>query len=384
MRTKMIAAAVTMASLFLLGTLPAQAQKQEGSKHVTTKAFGKLADGREAELYILTNKNGMEAAITNFGGTVVSLKVPDRNGKLDDVVLGYDTPQGYADGTFFFGSLIGRYGNRIAKAKFSLDGKEYTLLANDGPNTLHGGAVNYGKVLWAAEALETAEGPAVKLHYVSKDGEAGFPGDLSITVTYTLTNDNALKIQYHATTDKDTVVNLTNHSYFNLSGAGNGDILNHKVQIFASRFTPVDSNLIPTGELKAVAGTPFDFSKPTAVGDRINNEDEQLKLGHGYDHNFIVDEGGKGKIVPVAKVVDPASGRVLEVFSDEPAVQFYAGNFLDGTAKGKYGKSYARRTGLCLETQHYPDSPNQPKFPSTELKPGQSYKTTTIYKFGVE
>ena len=331
-------------------------------------------------IYTLTNAHGVEARITAWGGTVVSLKTPDRTGAMGDVVLGFDGLDGYLNPAEpFFGALIGRYGNRIGHAKFSLNGKEYHLAVNNGDNTLHGGNRGFDKVVWHGK--ETADG-GLELTYTSKDGEEGYPGNLKVTVVYHLTDANELKIDYTATTDKDTVVNLTNHSYFNLKGAGNGDILGHLMTLNASKFTPVDSGLIPTGELKAVAGTPFDFTKSTAIGARIGNNDEQLKLGQGYDHNWVLDRKDAGLSL-AAHVEEPTSGRVMEVLTTEPGIQFYTGNFLDGTLTGKGGKVYGRRTGFCLETQHYPDSPNKPSFPTTTLKPGQTYKTTTVYRFSV-
>jgi aldose 1-epimerase len=347
---------------------------------VMKQAFGKTADGTLIDLYVLTNKNGMEAAITNYGGIVVSLKTPDRNGKLADVVLGYDRLEGYLGDTSHQGAIVGRYGNRIGRAAFTLNGTRYTLAKNNGDNSLHGGLKGFDKVVWKAKQMSSAEGDGVELTYLSKDGEEGYPGNLSVRVVYTLTDKNELKIDYTATTDKPTVVNLTNHSYFNLAGQGEGDILQHQLRLTAAKFTPVDAGLIPTGELRPVAGTPFDFRKATAIGARINAADEQLKLGRGYDHNFVLDSTG-GKLALAAEVYEPKTGRVMEVWTTEPGIQFYTGNFLDGTIHGKAGKVYQQRYAFCLETQHFPDSPNQPKFPSTVLKPGSRYQTTTVYKF---
>jgi aldose 1-epimerase len=350
------------------------------AKPTEKTAFGKTPDGQSIDLYTLTNKNGMQVAITNFGGIVVRITVADRGGKAEDVVLGYDSLDGYVNDKAYFGAIVGRYGNRIAQGKFTLDGATYTLARNNGENSLHGGTKGFNKAVWEAREVAAKDGPSVELMYTSKDGEEGYPGNLSVKVVYTLTDRNELKIDYSATTDKKTVLNLTNHSYFNLNPAG-GDILQHVLMIDADRFTPVDSGLIPTGELKGVAGTPFDFRKPTAIGARIEQDDEQLKLGKGYDHNFVL----KGKGVELAaRVVEPTTGRVLEVLTDQPGVQFYSGNFLDGTVRGKGGKVYSRRSAFCLETQHFPDSPNHPKFPSTELKPGEKYHSTTIYKFSVQ
>jgi aldose 1-epimerase len=353
----------------------------EAKKTMKREPFGKTEDGQQVDLYTLTNKSGMEAAITNFGGIVVSLKTPDRNGKLDDVVLGYGQLDGYLTNKAFFGALIGRYANRIAHGKFTLDGVSYSTPKNDGDNTLHGGTQGFNKRVWTVKDVSGAHGQALELTYLSKDGEEGFPGKLSAKVVYTLSDQNELRIDYSATTDKDTVVNLTNHSYFNLAGQGNGDILGHELMIRADRFTPVDATLIPTGELKPVKGTPFDFTKSTAIGARINQDDEQLKVGKGYDHNWVLNSGGKGAVSLAAEAYEPKTGRVLQILTDQPGIQFYSGNFLDGTIQGKGGKVYNLRNGFCLETQHYPDSPNQPAFPSAVLKPGQHYKTTTIFKF---
>jgi aldose 1-epimerase len=347
---------------------------------VSQRSGGKLPDGSAAEIYTLKNEK-IEVQVMNYGGYVLSIKVPDRSGKVADVVLGFDDPVRYyesnhAKGNPFFGPIVGRYANRIAHAKFSLDGKEYTTPKNDGDNTLHGGPDGFHNHLWIGQIIPDG----VELKYVSKDGEEGFPGNLSVAVKYTLSG-NDLKIDYSATTDKPTVLNLTNHSYFNLSGQGNGTILADELKLNASRFTPVDSGLIPTGELKSVVGTPFDFLKPHAVGERINANDEQLHLGHnGYDHNFVIDGGGR-ELKETAEVYDPASGRVLQVLTTEPGVQFYTANFLDGSIKGKGGVAYPRNAALCLETQHFPDSPNHPAFPTTVLKPGGEFHSTTVYRF---
>lgn len=330
------------------------------------------------ELYTLTNSNGVETSITNYGGRVVTLKVPDRAGKFADVVLGFDSLDPYLGNSPYFGALIGRYGNRIGKARFTLDGKEYKLAANNGPNALHGGVVGFDKVLWKGEE-GTGEEPSLKLTYLSKDGEEGYPGNLSVTVVYTLTDRNELRIDYEAATDQDTVLNLTNHSYFNLAGEGVGDILGHEIMINADRFTPIDSGLIPTGELKPVKGTPFDFTKSTAIGARINDKDQQIQFGKGYDHNFVLNGGGG--LTLAARVVEPHSGRIMEVLTTQPGVQFYTGNFLDGSVKGKGGKAYPYRSAFCLETQHFPDSPNKPGFPSVVLKPGEKFTSTTVYRF---
>jgi aldose 1-epimerase len=345
------------------------------------RPFGHTADGTPVMLYTLRNQNGAEAQILNYGGLVVSLKVPDRKGHMDDVVLGYDNLAGYLKETPYFGALIGRYGNRIAKGKFTLNGQTYSLATNNFPNALHGGVKGFDKVVWQAKILASRGAPSLELQYTSNDGEEGYPGNLSVTAIYTLTEDNALRLDYTATTDKDTVLNLTQHSYFNL--AGKGDILNHQVMIPADKFTPVDSTLIPTGELRPVEGTPFDFRKPTAIGARIQQEDEQLKFGGGYDHNWVINKE-PGYLGVMARVYEPTSGRVLEVLSTEPGLQFYTGNFLDGKITGKGGWVYQHRNGFCMEPQHFPDSPNQPNFPSVVLKPGQVYHNTIIYRFGVQ
>ena len=364
--------------------IAAAQQKTEVKPGLKMESFGKTADGQEVQLFTLTNKNGVEARITNFGGIIVSLKTPDRKGQLADIVLGYDDVKGYEGDTAFFGALIGRYGNRIAKGQFVLNGKTYQIPLNDGPNALHGGPNAFNKKVWTAKDVSTHSTPMLQLTYLSKDGENGFPGNLNVQVTYSLTSNNELRIDYAATTDKDTVLNLTNHSYFNLKGAGEGDILQHEVRLNANKFTPVDATLIPTGELKPVQGTPFDFRKSTAIGARIDSDDQQLKYGWGYDHNWVLNGMGAGQLVIAARVHEATTGRVLEVLTDQPGVQFYTGNHMDGTIRGKGGKVYPKRGGLCLETQHYPDSPNLPAFPSTELKPGEKFHSTTIYKFGVE
>ncbi len=369
--------AMLMTTLAPLGATP-----KSGS--TGKKPFGKTPDGQPIDLYVLSNKNGVEVAITSYGGAVVSLKVPDRNGKFADVVLGYDSLDGYVNDKSYFGAIVGRYGNRIGHAQFSLDGKTYTLAKNNGENSLHGGIKGFNKAVWPAKELPVKNGQSLELTYLSKDGEEGFPGNLHVRVVYTLTDSNELKIEYSATTDKKTVVNLTNHTYFNLAGPGSGDILGHQLVIEADKFTPVDASLIPTGEFRDVQGTPLDFRKATAIGVRIDQDDEQLKLGHGYDHNFVLRRAAGAPISLAARVVEPNTGRVLEVWTTEPGVQFYTGNFLDGTAHGKGGLTYGRRSAFCLETQHFPDSPNQPKFPSVALNPREKYSTTTTYKLTTE
>ena len=341
---------------------------------VSKQAFGNASNGTSVDIYSL--KSGrLEVGIITYGGIIQSLKVPDRTGKSQDVVLGFDSLDRYANGnTPYFGALIGRYSNRIAGGKFQLEGGIYSIPQNNGPNALHGGTRGFDKVVWKAKQISHG----VELTYISPDGDQGFPGTLTVVVRYTLAGHD-LKIEYSATTDKNTVVNLTNHSYFNLAGQGNGDILHHQIKINASRYTPVDANLIPTGELATVEGTPFDFRNAAAVGARINDNNDQLKKGNGYDHNWVLDSDGK--FSEAAEVYEPFSGRVLQVLTDQPGMQFYTGNFLDGTIIGKNGKAYRQRAALCLETQHFPDSPNHANFPSTELKPGQRYHTITIFRF---
>ncbi|NLG19647.1 MAG: galactose mutarotase [Fibrobacter sp.] len=345
------------------------------------KPFGTV-DGRSVDLYTVSNINGMEMTVTNYGCIVTSLKVPDKNNIHKDVVLGYNDVKSYVDNNYYFGAAIGRCGNRIGGAKFTLEGKEYNVTKNEGPNSLHGGSKGFDKVVWDAEAFKNETGGGLEFSYVSKDGEEGFPGTLTLKITYTLTNNNEFRIDYFATTDKQTICNLTHHSYFNLNGEGNGDILGHKLMINGSRFTPVDSTLIPTGELKSVEGTPFNFLKSVEIGARIGSDDKQLKLAEGYDHNWVLDrpEGSKDLFL-AATVIEPESGRCMDVLTREPGVQFYSGNFLDGTLIGKSGRVYKHRYGFCLETQAYPDSPNKPDFPTTVLKPGETYKTTTVYRF---
>jgi len=364
----------------IIGQSGAQSGAQPGSTPVKREPFGKMADGKAVERFTLTNANGVVLQAINYGGIITSLRVPDRNGRLDDIVLGFDNLDGYLKDHPFFGAIIGRYGNRIAKGAFTLEGKTYKLATNNGVNHLHGGNKGFDKVLWAAEPV--AGRNAIAFTRTSPDGEEGYPGNLRVRVTYTLTDANELIVDYAATTDKATPVNLTQHSYFNLAGQASGDILGHQLMINADRYTPVDDTLIPTGELAPVAGTPFDFRKSTAIGERINQKDAQLTNGKGYDHNWVLNRKGDGRQL-AARVVEPKTGRTLEITTTEPGIQFYSGNFLDGTLTGKAGAVYKHRTGFCLETQHYPDSPNQPKFPSTILKPGAEYKTSTVFTFGV-
>jgi aldose 1-epimerase len=363
------------AAVLMLGTLvPAGGVQFKGG--VRMEAFGK-ADGKPVELYTLTNAKGMKAQIMTYGATLTGLWVPDRDGKLADVVLGFDDLQGYLKGHPFFGSTVGRVANRIAKGKFTLDGREYKLFVNNGPNTLHGGKKGFDKVIWTAAPVK---GNAVKFTYKSSDGEEGYPGNLTASVTYTLTDDNELRLDYEATADKATPVNLTNHSYFNLAGQGSGTILGHELTLEADKYTPPDDTLIPTGEIKAVKGTPLDFTTPHTIGERI----DQLKdKTGGYDHNFVLNGGGK-KLAPAARVREPKSGRVMEVLTTEPGVQLYTGNFLDGKLQGKGGAAYPKHGALCLETQHFPDSVNHANFPSTILRPGATFRSTTVYKFSAK
>ena len=358
-------------------------QELESKNSIGKSYFGTTNEGVDADLYTLTNNKGVELKITNYGGIVTSFKVPDNDDEFEDVVLGYDSLSGYLEETPYFGAIVGRYANRIAQAKFTLDEQEYSLAQNNGENTLHGGLTGFDKVVWEAEEIQTDNAVGLRLSYLSKDMEEGYPGNLEVEVIYTLDNENAFKIDYKATTDKKTVINLTHHSYFNLKGKIDSDILDHFVTINASRFLPVDSNLIPTGELWEVAGSPFDFTQPKAIGERINDDNEQLKLGLGYDHCWVIDREND-ELILVASVMEPTSGRIMEVYSTEPGIQLYTGNFLDGTISGKDGMVYQHRYGFCLETQHYPDSPNKPEFPSVVLEPGDTYLSSTIYKFLVE
>jgi len=348
---------------------------------VTRAATSVLVGGKPVEIFTLTNASGMEVKAITYGGIITSWRVPDRAGQMADIVLGYDDPAGYLKNSPFFGAIVGRYGNRIARAQFTLDGRTYKLAANDGPNHLHGGKQGFDKVLWAAEPIKRGEGVGVAFTRTSPDGEEGYPGQLKVRVTYTLTDKGELIVAYEATTDKPTTVNLTQHSYFNLAGQGTGDILGHELRINADRYTPVDATLIPTGELAPVEGTPFDFRKPTAIGARIKSDHPQMQFGRGYDHNWVLARSGSGLSL-AAEVYEPKSGRTLQITTTEPGLQFYAGNFLDGTITGKEGKVYRHRYGFCLETQHFPDSPNKPNFPSTTLRPGTTYRTRTVFKTG--
>jgi aldose 1-epimerase len=367
-----------LAALTVLGAIQANAQKDP--RRVKQELFGKTGDGASVHLFTLSNKNGIRVAITNYGGIITSIHTPDRNGKMGDIVLGFETLEGYLKEHPYFGALVGRYANRIGKAKFRLGGKEYRLAANNGENHLHGGLKGFDKVVWSPKTSSAADRSSLELTYVSKDGEEGYPGTLSVKVVYSLNDQNEFRIDYSARTDKETVLNLTNHTYFNL--AGSGDILNHQLMLNADRYTPVDAGLIPTGELRAVQGTPFDFTRPSLIGSRIDQNDEQLKLGKGYDHNFVL-RGEAGTLRPFAEVFEAGSGRTLSLSTTEPGVQFYTGNFLDGSLQGK-GRKYDFRSGFCLETQHFPDSPNRPSFPTVVLKPGQEFQSATVWKFGVK
>lgn len=350
---------------------------------VNRQPFG-TANGAAVEKLTLANKNGIEVSVITYGGIITSIKTPDRNGAMADIVLGFNSIDGYLADPPYFGAIIGRYGNRIAKGRFAIDGVGYQLATNNGPNHLHGGVKGFDKVMWTPRLLPARPGEsAVALSYTSSDGEEGYPGTLNVTVTYTLTDSNQLIVAYEATTDKKTHVNLTQHSYFNLAGEGRGDILGHELMINADRYTPVDATLIPTGAIAEVAGTPFDFRTSTKIGARIDANDEQIKNGQGYDHNWVLNRNGDG-LQPAARVVEPSTGRTLEVSTTEPGIQFYAGNFLDGKLTGKSGSRYGRRSGFCLETQHYPDTPNEPDFPSTLLAPGQRYESRTVFTFGVD
>ena len=363
--------------------LYAQTKSAKHESGVQQQPFGER-EGRPVTLYTLKNSHGVEIQTMNYGGIIVSIRVPDRKGEFADIVLGHEKLEGYTPNPPYLGAIVGRYANRIANGTFTLDGKSYTLPKNDGPNTLHGGTTRtFDKVVWDAKPLNGKNG--VAFSYLSKDGEEGFPGNMKVKVTYTLTDANALLIDYEATTDKASPINVSQHSYFNLKGEGNGDILDHDIMINADRFTPVDKNLIPIGELRAVKGTPLDFTKSTKIGARVDDSYDQIQLGHGYDHNFVLNsKPEQNGLVLAARVNEPASGRILEVWTTQPGVQFYSGNFLDGSVTGKNGHVYKRRYGFCLETQHFPDSPNHPNFPNTILKPGETFHQKTVFKFSAK
>lgn len=380
-----LSAALVTLSLVAAGcgsTNPNTQDSMETSPRLTKGPFGRTADGQVIELITLRNAKKTEIRFITYGGIVLSIKTADRDGALDDITLGYDTAEPYFKNSTYFGAIIGRYANRIAKAKFSLDGATYSLPANNGVNSLHGGK-GWDQALWAVDEFQRADGVGAVLTLTSPDGDQGYPGAVKAKVTYTLTEANEFKVSYEATTSKTTVINLTQHTYFNLAGSKANDILGHIMMINADRYTPVDDTLIPTGELAKVDGTPFDFRKETVIGERINAKDQQIERGKGYDHNWVLNRTGAG-LEHAAHVIDPITGRMLEITTTEPGIQFYSGNFLDGTIKGKGGKTYVHRGGFCLETQHYPDSPNQPSFPTTTLKPGETYRSETVFKFGVK
>jgi aldose 1-epimerase len=367
--------------MFLL--LACNSEPQPMTTPSADRVFGKTPEGVEVRLYTLQNAHGMRAMITNYGGIVTSLVVPDRTGRPGDVVLGFDSLDGYLRGSPYFGAIVGRYANRIAGARFTLEGTAHRLAANDHANALHGGVRGFDKVVWAATPIPDSAPSGLRLHYVSADGEEGYPGRLDVTVTYEVTDANELRITYHATTDKATVLNLSHHGYFNLAGSAAPDILRHELLLAADRYTPVDASLIPTGELTRVDGTAFDFRTATPIGDRIDADDRQLRYGKGYDHNFVV-LGTPGTLRLAARLRELQSGRTMEVLTTEPGIQFYSGNFLDGTLVGKGGVTYRHRAGLCLETQHFPDSPHHANFPTTVLRPGQAFRSETIYRFAAQ
>ncbi|HSD26036.1 MAG TPA: aldose epimerase family protein [Vicinamibacteria bacterium] len=370
---------LSLSAVLILGA----AMTTDAATRIEHKPFGKTPAGEPVELFTFRRAGAPTVAVTSLGGHIVSILAPDRAGRVADVTLGYRDFAGYLGDTSYFGSLVGRYANRIAKGRFTLDGKTYNLAINNGPNSLHGGPTGFQKRVWTPKVVSGPDGDALELSYVSKDGEEGYPGTLTAKVVYSLRKDGGLAIDYTATTGAPTVVNLTNHAYFNLAGEGEGTILGHEMQIEADAYTPVDATLIPIGKLQPLEGTPFDFRKPVAIGARIDAADEQLKAGGGYDHNFVL-RGKMGELRLAARVREPKSGRVLEVFTTEPGIQFYSGNFLDGKVVGKSGKPYVHRGAFCLEAQHFPDSPNQPAFPSVVLRPGQTYRQTTIYRVTVQ
>lgn len=381
-RVSVLLIALVLAIVAAAAPSSVAARNMNAKARVEKRSFGTLADGTAIDLYTLTNRNGLQAQIINYGAIIVSLKTPDRRGQMTDIVLGYDDLRGYTGDTFYIGCVVGRYANRIAKGKFTLSGVEYKLARNNNGNHLHGGLQGFDKVVWQARELSGNE-PAVRLTYLSKDGEEGYPGNLTVTITYTLTSADELRIDYNATTDKETVVNLTNHSYFNLAGAGAGSILNHQLKIYALRFTPVDETSIPTGELRQVKGTPFDFlTRINTIGGRINQPHEQLRIGRGYDHNYVLNKRGKALSL-AAEAYESTTGRLMQMWTTEPGMQLYTGNYLENV-RGKEGKIYNQREGFCLEAGHFPDSPNKPAFPSTVLKPNKRYTQTTLYKFMVK
>jgi len=376
---------ILKSSVFVLAGLSGCAPGEEPiNRGIFSEPFGSTPDGQAVELFTLTNPQGLEIKAITYGGIIISLKTPDAVGQFADIVLGYDNLQDYIDASPYFGAIIGRYGNRIGGAQFELNGESYALAANDGPNHLHGGVMGFDKVVWEGKPFESDSGVGVVFSYTSPDGEEGYPGTLQVQVTYTLTRSDELIVDYMATTDQPTPVNLTQHSYFNLAGDGAGDILDHELMIAADQITPVDATLIPTGEQDPVEGTPFDFRTPHRIGERISANDPQIEFGGGYDHNFVLNGTLAGDLTLAARVSEPTTGRTLEIETTEPAIQFYSGNFLDGSITGKGGAVYEFRTGFCLETQHSPDSPNKPGFPSTILRPGEEYRSRTVFRFGVE
>ncbi len=370
-------------ALILQAGCMSKTSESDRTLSVRREPFGVLANGDSVHVFTLSNANGVEVRVLDYGGILQSIRTPDRNGKFADVVLGFDTLAKYVKDSPYFGAIVGRFANRIARGRFTLDGKTYTLAINNGVNALHGGLVGFDKVVWKAEALTNPSSVGVLLTHTSPDGDQGYPGTLKVRVTYALNNSNELVIGYAATTDKPTIINLTNHSYFNLAGAGNGDVLRHIVSIDADSITPIDSTMIPTGKFEAVAGTPFDFRAPTAIGLHIHDDNQQLAFAGGYDHNFVLNRKDTTGLIHAARVVEPTTGRTLDVYTTEPGIQFYTGNFLDGSFAG-IGGVYKNRYGFTLETQHFPDSPNHPNFPSVVLRPGQEFHSETVFRFGAE
>jgi aldose 1-epimerase len=373
--------AMLFATLIALSLAMPQTPQQQGSP-VTVAPFGRMPDGKAVEVFTLRNARGMEVRAITYGAIIQSIRVPDRSGRIGDVTLGYDSLPGYLTASPYFGAVVGRYANRIARGRFTLGGKTYRLATNNGPNHLHGGVKGFDKVVWEAKSFQRGDTAGVEFQHTSPDGDEGYPGTLQVSVTYTLTPSNQLEVEYRAKTDRATPVNLSQHSYFNLAGEGSGDILGHILEVDADRYTPVDSTLIPTGELASVRTTPFDFRTPTTIGARINGPDPQLTYGKGYDHNFVLNRSGSG-LAHAVRVEEPKTGRTLDISTTEPGLQFYSGNFLDGTITGKAGHVYGHRSALVLETQHFPDSPNHPNFPSTILGPGKEYRSRTVFTFGV-
>ena len=379
----LVALAATAVLAAGCGAEESSAPVQTPKPRLTQSPYGRTAEDKLVDLITLRNNHGYEMKVLTLGGIIVSLHTPDRTGAFDDIVLGFDDLKSYLDKSPYFGCLIGRYGNRIAKGRFSLDGTPYTLATNNAPNHLHGGVKGWDKVIWGFEVFQKADSVGVILTHTSPDGDEGYPGTVKARVTYTLTDDDRIIVDYHATTDKATIINLTQHSYFNLAGAKANDILGHELTLNAAEYTPVDDTLIPTGQIAPVDGTPFDFRTSTAIGARIDAKDVQITRGKGYDHNFVLSRQAPG-LSEAATVVEPLTGRTMTIATTEPGIQFYSGNFLDGTLTGKGGRNYAHRSGFCLETQHYPDSPNQPKFPTTTLRPGETYSSQTVFSFGIK